>query len=85
MEAVGVMEIYNRSEAKHNLRYIPFVGDGDSKSYSKVCQERPYGPSIFIPKQDCISHVTKRMGTHLRNLHKEYKGICSFVIIKPFL
>ena len=73
-----MLEIYRRSVAKHNLRYSPFVGDGDSKSYAKITQEKPYGQAVYIPKEECISHVTKRMGTHLRNMIKEYKGLLKF-------
>ncbi|XP_031566223.1 uncharacterized protein LOC116301325 [Actinia tenebrosa] len=73
MEAAGAVELYQRSVEK-NLRYIPFIGDGDSKAYSEVCQAHPYDPAVFIPKEECVSHVTKRMGTALRALTKECKG-----------
>jgi len=72
MEAEGALRLYKRSVEKHNLRYIPFVGDGDSKSYIKVCQAQT---DVFIPKEDCVGHVTKRMGSALRRLHAEYKGM----------
>lgn len=74
MEAEGAKILYQRSVALRGLRYIPFVGDGDSKAYSAVCQANPYGPSVYIPKEECIAHVTKRMGTGLRAILKEYKG-----------
>ena len=74
MESSGVMQLYKRSVEKHKIRYIPFIGDGDSSSYSKICVEMPYGPSVFIPKVDCIAHVTKRMGSNLRSLVRDYKG-----------
>lgn len=74
MEASGVLKLYSRSEKKHNIRYNPFIGDGDSSSYSKVCVEQPYGPTVYVPKVDCISHVTKRMGSNLRSLVRDYKG-----------
>ena len=57
-----------------NLRYIPFVGDGDSKSYSEVCKMAHYGSAVFIPKEDCITHVTEQMGTALRKLILTRKG-----------
>lgn len=75
MEAEGACRLYGRSLEKHKMRYIPFVGDGDSKSYSSVCKSEPYGPSAFIPKEDCIGHVTKRMGTALRKVKANYGGI----------
>ena len=81
MEAEGACRLYGRSILKHKFRYIPFVGDGDSKSYSNVCKAQPYGPAVFIPKEDCIGHVTKRMGTALRKLLTTYKGKLPFHII----
>jgi hypothetical protein len=74
MESSGVMQLYHRSIEKRTIRYIPFIGDGDCSSYSQVCIKKPYGPSVFIPKVDCISHVTKRMGSNLRSLVRDYKG-----------
>lgn len=41
------------------------MGDGDSKSYSEVCKMAHYGPAVFIPKEDCITHVTEHE-CHLR-------------------
>lgn len=75
MEAEGACRLYGRSLAKHKLKYIPFVGDGDSKSYKAVTDSAPYGHGVFIPKEDCIGHVTKRMGTALRKLVDSHKGI----------
>ena len=74
MEAQGACCLYGRSLGKHKLRCIPFVGDGHSKSYAEVRKLAPYGEAVFIPKEDCIGHVTKRMGTALRKLHTTYKG-----------
>lgn len=34
----------------------------------------PYGPAVYIPKEDCIVHVTKRMRTTLRKLTMAHKG-----------
>ena len=34
----------------------------------------PYGPAVFIYKEDCIAHVTKRMGSNLRSIITKYKG-----------
>ena len=75
MEAEGAARLYGRSIEKHKFRYIPFVGDGDSKSYSSVCKSLPYGAGVTIPKEDCIGHVTKRMGTALRKVKADYGGM----------
>ena len=76
MEGEGVLQLYQRSESNNKVRYIPFIGDGDSSSYTTVDKERPYGAAVFIDKQECVNHVTKRMGTNLRKLVADYKGNC---------
>ena len=74
MEADGVVEMYQRSVQRYNIRYNSFIGDGDSSAYSTVDREGPYRPTVFIKKEGCVNHVTKRMGTNLHRLIKEYKG-----------
>ena len=54
-----MLALYRRSMEKCGLRYIPYIGDGDSKRYSVIDKGKPYGPSVFIPKEECILHVTK--------------------------
>lgn len=75
MEAAGVLTLYKRSIEKYGLRYSPYIGDGDSSGYSAVDKGKPYGPSFFVAKEECVSHITKRMGSNLRNLITQYKGI----------
>jgi len=74
MEAAGAKILYLRSVQSRGLQYIPFIGNGDSKAHSAVCKTNPYGPAEFIPKEECIAHITKWMGTGLRALLIEYKG-----------
>ena len=74
MEAAGAKLLYQRSVQLRKLWYIPYIGDRDSKAYSAVCKDHPYGPAVFIPKEECVSHVTKCMGSGLRKLLSEYKG-----------
>ena len=59
VEARGSCLLYGRSLEKHNMRYIPFVDDKNSKSYTEVCKMALYGPAVYISKEDCIVHVTK--------------------------
>ena len=33
MEVIGIKWIFQRSTEKHGLRYVKFVGDGESKSF----------------------------------------------------
>ena len=48
MEVEGVLDIYKRSVANYNIWYNPFMGYGDSSSYSAVDKERPYGGMVFV-------------------------------------
>lgn len=43
MEAEGPVVLWQRSVESHVLRYMKFIGDGDSKSYSNVLETKPYG------------------------------------------
>ena len=68
MEAECAVRLWSRSVEKFNLRYITMLCDGDSKSFDAVKQTEIYGKDIPIQKEDCINHVSKRMGTALRKL-----------------
>ena len=73
MEPAGVEAIYKRSEDERGLRYVNYIGDGDSKSFSHINSVEPYGPDITLKKLECVGHVQKRMGTALRK-HKHKLG-----------
>ena len=34
----------------------------------------PYGPLYLVEKEECVNHITKRMGSNLRELLRSYKG-----------
>ena len=72
METEGVKRIFQRSENERNLQYTEYFGDGDSKAYAEV--ENVYD-GIHVEKTECVGHVQKRVGTALRKLKKENKGI----------
>ena len=61
MESDGAMELFHRSGNNRNLI------DG---TYGM-----PYGPLVYINKEECRTHITKRMGTGLRTIVKNYKGM----------
>ena len=72
MEVEGAKRIFGRSVEKHGVRYSEFYGDGDSKSFHSV---KNIYPEMTISKLECIGHVQKRVGTHLRRLKKTTKGL----------
>lgn len=42
MESVGAVRIFSRSEDQRHLRYTQYLGDGDSASFKKVSESKPY-------------------------------------------
>ena len=71
MEAEGAVRIFHRSVDSRGVKYIKYLGDGDSKGYNTVVASKPYGNDTKIEKLECIGHVHKRMGTRLRKLKKD--------------
>ncbi|GFW74615.1 uncharacterized protein TNCV_961901 [Trichonephila clavipes] len=62
------LRIFNRSEKLHNLKYSNYIGDGDTKTFNALSENKPYGDDYLIQKIECVGHVQKRMGTRLRKL-----------------
>ncbi|GFS82411.1 uncharacterized protein TNCV_1212931 [Trichonephila clavipes] len=72
MEVDGMLRIFNRSEKLHNLKYSKYIGDGDTKTFNALSENKPYGDDHLIQKIECVAHVQKRMGTRLRKLKLVY-------------
>ena len=68
MEVECAKRLWGRSIEKYKLRYTVMLSDGDSKSYDAVSSAEVYGKDKKITKEDCINHVSKRMGTALKKL-----------------
>ena len=74
MEPEGALRMFQRSVDLHKLQYDEYYGDGDSKSYSLV-KDVYQVYDIEVQKKECVGHVQKRLGTALRKLKKEKKGM----------
>ena len=72
MDTEGMKRIFHRSENERNLQYTEYFGDGNSNAYAEV--ENVYD-GIHVKKKECVGHVQKRVGTALRKLKKENKGL----------
>ncbi|GFT72876.1 uncharacterized protein TNCV_2319081 [Trichonephila clavipes] len=72
MEAVGAFRIFERSLIKRDLQYTEYYGDGDSKGFLQV--KDIYGENN-VTKLECIGHIQKRVGSRLRKLKKNTKGL----------
>lgn len=68
LEIVGVEEnlIYS-----YNVRYVHYLGYGDSKAFKSVLEDIPYGSDVVISKLGCIQ---KCIGFPLWQLKMTYKG-----------
>ena len=73
MEGDGAVAIFSRSVEMHKLRYLQYIGDGDTASFSQVCESKPYG-ELIQEKLECVGHIQKRLGTRLRKLRNDLKG-----------
>ncbi len=73
MEQEIAKRIWGRSETKNHLRYTTMLSDGDSKAYDLLVESKVYG-DIQITKEECVNHVSKRMGTALNNLTQQCKA-----------
>ncbi|KAJ4446444.1 hypothetical protein ANN_13140 [Periplaneta americana] len=74
MEAAGMKLIFQRSQEKYGVRYVKYLGDGDSSAFKSVFENEPYGSDCPIEKLECVGHVQKRVGSGLLKLTKDMKG-----------
>ena len=75
MEIDAITEMFARSVEKYGVKYVRYVGDGDSKTYKGILSVNPYGNENIVEKKEYVGHVKKRMGSRLRNVKKDNKGI----------
>ena len=75
MEPAGLVSMYNRSIDKHGLLYTSLYCDGDSKSHDRVKDTYKEKYSKEVKRLQCVGHVQKRLGTALRKLKKNVKGL----------
>ncbi|KAM7311432.1 hypothetical protein ISCGN_008339 [Ixodes scapularis] len=73
MEVEAALTMFQRSLAKHGLRYTTVLSDGDSRTFHALTEAKVNG-FVKVEKKDCINHVHKRMGALLRNLLEKKKA-----------
>ncbi|GFX33437.1 uncharacterized protein TNCV_4122711 [Trichonephila clavipes] len=74
MEVAGALSIFQRFQSLYNVRYTKYLGDGDSKAFTSIVENKVYGDHCSVEKLECIGHVMKRMGTRLRRLKTKMRG-----------
>ena len=75
METDIILEGFLECETQHGLRYISFIGDGDSSVYPTLISSVPWG--YGITKVECANHCIKCYRTALEKLVQDnpsYKG-----------
>ena len=77
MEADIILEGFKQAEKTHGVRYLRFVGDGDSSVYPTLIQHVPVW-SRFIKKMECANHavqvlsiITRETGSRQPNLQRK--------------
>ena len=75
IEDDAVVEMFGRSIEKHGVKYEKYIGDGDSKTFKGILDINPYDDDPVVEKKECVGHVQKRMGSRLRKLKKDKKGL----------
>ena len=74
MESEGALKIFHRSLEKYHIRYVNYIGDGDSSAFAKVAESNPY-PGKSVNKLECIGHIQKRVGSNLIKLSQQHSFI----------
>ena len=75
MEADIILDGFRNCEEQHGVRYIEFIGDGDSSVYPTLISNIPWG--YAIKKLECANHAVKCYRSALENLvhnNPAYKG-----------
>ncbi|KAL8615826.1 hypothetical protein ACOMHN_048534 [Nucella lapillus] len=68
MEVEAACVLWRHSVEHYKLRYTVLLSDGDAKTFTELTNIKPYGDEVHIEKEECINHVSKRLGSALRNL-----------------
>lgn len=73
MEAQAAISLWVRSVNKLKMRYITNIGDGAFAHNAVTSMNNEEGPyqDIKVTKEECVNHVSKRLGTSLRKLKAE--------------
>ncbi|XP_018367448.1 PREDICTED: uncharacterized protein LOC108763974 [Trachymyrmex cornetzi] len=74
IEVDAVTEMFLRSNELHGVKYEYYIGDGDTKTFKSIQNLAPYG-DLVVKKKECVGHVQKRMGSRLRAVKENTKGL----------
>lgn len=67
MEVDAAIEMFQRSESLHALKYANYVEDGDFKTFKGIVESQPY-ENFTVKKKECIDHVDYCIMRLMQNL-----------------
>lgn len=70
MEAESIVEGFKLSERMHGIRYSKLIADGDSSTYKKILEARPY-KNITVEKIECRNHLLRNFCNKLKAITTE--------------
>lgn len=73
MERQLIHQMFSRSLASYNVRYIAFIGDGDAKVHRHLLDNPPY-VNLQVKKIEDVNHFAKRMLSRINKVKLDYKG-----------
>ncbi|XP_050730167.1 uncharacterized protein LOC127005398 isoform X2 [Eriocheir sinensis] len=72
MKPGAAVRLWQRS-LDHNMRYTTYISDGDSIAFNAIKRlnkgEGPYGEEHEVVKEECVHHLSRKLGTALRALY----------------
>lgn len=67
MESESILEGFKSSESMYGIRYATLIADGDSSTYKKILEARPY-KSLTVEKIECRNHLLRNFSNKLKSL-----------------
>lgn len=74
MEVNAIIEMFSTSIEKYGVRYGQYICNGDSKTFKRILNTKPYGDDLRVLKKEYIGHFGKRMASRLRSIKEKNKG-----------
>lgn len=72
MESTIIVEGFKSSVEMYGLIYGRFISDGDSSTYAKILEARPY-PQFTVEKVECRNHLLRNLCNKMENLIADTK------------
>jgi len=70
MESSIIVEGFCKSENMYGIRYNKLIADGDSSTYNKILQSRPYS-TLTVEKVECRNHLLRNFCNKIKALSQE--------------